>query len=49
MTIWGLPSIFADCDSIDSGNFSMTGYLPLIWKDSGNYLHGVAVYVKEEL
>ena len=34
-------------DSIDSGNFSMMGYLPLIWKDSVAYMHGLAVYVKE--
>ena len=27
----------------------MTGYLPLIWKDSGTHMHGLAVYVKEEL
>ena len=36
-------------DSIDSGNFSMRGYLPLIRKDSSTHLHGLAVYVKEEL
>ena len=36
-------------DSIDSGNFSMRGYLPLIWKDSSTHMHGLAVYVKEEL
>ena len=34
-------------DSIDSGNFSMRGYLPLIRKDSGTHMHGLAVYVKE--
>ena len=28
-------------DSIDSGNFSVTGYLPLIWKDSSNHMHGL--------
>ena len=33
-------------DSIDSGNFSVRGYLPLIRKDSGTYTHGLAVYVK---
>ena len=33
-------------DSIDSGNFSMRGYLPLIWKDSGTHIHGLQVYVK---
>ena len=36
-------------DSIDSGNFSVTGYLPLIRKDSVTHIHGLAVYVKERL
>ena len=36
-------------DSIDSGNFSVTGYPPLIWKDSTAHIHGLAVYVKEGL
>ena len=48
------PDILALCeanldDSNDSGNFSVRGYLPLIWKDSGNHMHGLAVYVKEGL
>ena len=48
------PDILALCDtnlgvSIDSGNFSMRGYLPLIWEDSSTYMHGLAVYVKEGL
>ena len=48
------PDIFALCeanldDSIDSGNFSLRGYLPLIRKDSGTHVHGLAVYVKEGL
>ena len=48
------PDILALCetnldDSIDSGNFSVTGYLPLIWKDSGTHMHGLTVYVKEGL
>ena len=34
---------------IDSGNFSVTGYFPLIWKDSSSRMHGLAVYVKEGL
>ena len=34
-------------DSIDSDNFSVTCYLPLIWKDSITHMHGLAVYVKE--
>ena len=34
-------------DSIDSGNFSVTGYLPLMRKNSVTYMHGLAVYVKE--
>ena len=46
------PDILALCetkldDSIDSGNFSVRGYLPLIRKDSGTHMHGLAVYVKE--
>ena len=48
------PDILAMCetnldDSIDSGNFSVRGYLPLIWKDSSTHIHGLAVYVKEGL
>ena len=34
-------------DSIDSSDFSMRGYLPLIQKDSVTHMHGLAVYVKE--
>ena len=36
-------------DSISSGNFSVTGYLPLIWKDPNTHMLGCAVYVKEGL
>ena len=36
-------------DSIDSGNFSVRSYLPLIRKDSSTRMHGLAVYVKEGL
>ena len=36
-------------DLTDSGNFSVTGYLPLIQKDSSTHMHGLAVYVKEGL
>ena len=48
------PDILAICetnldDSIDSGSFSVRGYLPLIWKDSSIHMHGLAVYVKEGL
>ena len=48
------PDILALCetnldDSIDSGNFSVMGNLPLIRKDSGTHIHGLAVYVKEGL
>ena len=48
------PEILALCetnldDSIDSGNFSVRGYLPLIRKDSSTHMHGLAVYVKEGL
>ena len=35
--------------SIDSGSFSVWGYLPLIRKDSSTYMHSLAVYVKEVL
>ena len=58
-SLWIFPSIrpadiLALCeknldDKIDSGNFSVGGYLPLIWKDSSTYMHGLAVYVKEGL
>ena len=42
--------IFALCEtnldnSIDSGNFLMKSYLPLIRKDSCTHMHGLAVYV----
>ena len=48
------PDILALCetnldDSIDSGNFSVRGYLPLIRKNSNTHMHGLAVYVKEGL
>ena len=48
------PDILVLCetnldDSINSGNFSVRGCLPLIRKDSGTNMHGVAVYVKEGL
>ena len=36
-------------DSIDSGNISLRGYLPLIRKDSTTHMHGLAVYAKEGL
>ena len=48
------PAILALCetnlhDSIDSGNFSVRGYLPLIRKDSSTHVHGLAVYLKDGL
>ena len=48
------PGILVLCetnldDSIDSVNFSVRGYLPLIWKDSSTHVHGLAVSVKEGL
>ena len=48
------PDVFALCetnldDSIDSDNFCVRGYLPLIRKDSSTHMHGLAVYVKEGL
>ena len=36
-------------DSIDSGNFSTRGYLPLIRKNSITHMRGLAIYVKEGL
>ena len=36
-------------DSIDSGNFYVRGYFPLIRKDSGTHMQGLTVYVKEGL
>ena len=36
-------------DPIDSGNFTVRGYRPLIRKDSSTHVHGLAVYVKERL
>ena len=48
------PGILALCKanldiSIDSGNFSVRGYLPLIQKDSSTHMHGLTVYIKEGL
>ena len=48
------PDILAQCktnldDSIDSGNFPVRDCLPLIQNDSSTHMHGLAVYVKEEL
>ena len=42
------PEILALCEnnlhgSIDSGNFSVRGYLPLIQKNSSTHMHGLAV------
>ena len=36
-------------DLIDSGNFSVRGYLPPIRRDSATQIHGLEVYVKEGL
>ena len=48
------PDIIALCDtnlrdSIDSSNFYVTCYLPLIRNDSSTPIHGLAVYVSEGL
>ena len=48
------PDILALCetnldDSIQSGSFSLRGYIPLIRKDSSSHMHGLTVYVKEGL
>ena len=45
------PDILGLCqtnldDYIDSGNFSVRDYLPLIRKDSMTHIHGLALYVK---
>ena len=36
-------------NSIDSGNFSVRGNLPLIRKDSTTHMHSLTVYMKERL
>ena len=48
------PDILVLCetnldDSIDSGNFSMKGYLPFTRKESSTHMHGLTVYVNEGL
>ena len=48
------PEILALCeanlnDSIDSGNFFVRGYLPLIRKDSSTHMHCLTVYMEEIL
>ena len=48
------PDILALCktnvdDSVDSGNFSVRGYLPLVRKDSTTHMYGLAVCLKEGL
>ena len=48
------PDILALCetnlgDSINTGNFSVKGNLPLIRKDSSTHMHGLEVYVREGL
>ena len=59
--IWGLCSNLAECESFlkssspdilalcETNNFSVKGYLSLIWKDSVTHMPGLAVYVKEGL
>ena len=48
------PDILALCetnvdDPIDSGNFSVRGYLTLIGKNSSTHMHDLTVYAKEGL
>ena len=48
------PDIPALCEanmdnSTDSANFSLSGYLSLIWKNSVIHINGLAVFVKERL
>ena len=42
LVVWDKPGWL-----IDSGNFSVRGYLPLIQKESTTHMHGLRVYVKE--
>ena len=49
-----IPDILALCktnldDSIDSGNFSVKVFCPLILKDCATHMHDLAVYLKEGL
>ena len=51
---WNSPDILALCEAnlgklIDSGNFSVRGYLHLIQKDSSTHVHILVFYVKEGL
>ena len=51
---WSSSDFVALCEtnldgSIDSGNFSVRDYLPLLRKDSVTHMHGLVVYVKERL
>ena len=46
------PEILALCEtnldnSIDSGSFSVRGYLPLIQKNSSTHMYGLTGYIKE--
>ena len=48
------PDILALCeanldDSINSGNFTVRGYIPLFWMDSTTHMCGLAVWVNKEL
>ena len=48
------PDIIALCeknldDSVDSGTFSVRGYLHLIQRESSTHMHVFAIYVKEGL
>ena len=47
------PDILVPCktnldDSIDSDNFSVRGYLPLIQKDTSTHIHGLAVMCRKD-
>ena len=46
-----IPALFETNldDSIDSGNFFVNGYFPLIQKDSITHMDGLTLYVKEGL
>ena len=44
-----LQTFLLYCFMIDTGDFSMRGYLPLIQQDSITHIHGLAIYVSEGL
>ena len=48
------PDIFALCEtnlnpSVSNKNLNVAGYLPLVRKDSSTHMHGLGVYVRDNL